>query len=58
MKELKHEKLEQVTGGTNEYAPHCPKCCSTDLELVGPADIGTPPCYHCKACDYEWMMAL
>ena len=36
MKELKHEELEQVTGGTNEYAPHCPKCCSTDLELVGP----------------------
>ena len=58
MDELKKKELQKVTGGANEDAPHCPKCRSTDLKLTGPADIGTPPCFHCNACGYEWMMAL
>lgn len=58
MKEVSKEKLQQVAGGVCEDAPHCPKCRSTDLILVGPTDIGTPPCYRCKSCGYEWMLAL
>ena len=57
-KELNKNELQQVSGGVYEDTPHCPKCQSKDLQLVGPADIGTPPCYRCKACEYEWMMAL
>ncbi len=58
MKEVNKEKLQQVAGGVCEDAPHCPKCQGRDLVLVGPADIGTPPCFRCKACGYEWMLAL
>ena len=60
MEELNRKELENVSGGTNaeDYSPHCPKCQSRDLELAGPVDIGTPPCYRCRSCGYEWMMAL
>ena len=58
MEELNKETLQQVSGGVDETAPHCPKCRSKDLTPVGPVDIGTPPCYRCKACGYEWMLAL
>ncbi len=58
IKELDKEELHQVSGGVYEDTPHCPKCQSRDLVLVGPVDFGTPPCYRCKSCDYEWMMAL
>ena len=57
-KELKKEELRQASGGIYEDGPHCPKCQSKELLLVGPVDFGTPPCYRCKDCDYEWMMAL
>lgn len=57
-KELHETELQQVSSGANADIPHCPKCQSTDLKLVGPVDIGTPPCYHCRSCGYEWMMAL
>ena len=58
MNEIDNKQLEQVAGGTNNDAPHCPKCQSKDLVLIGPVDIGTPPCYRCQACGYEWMLAL
>lgn len=58
MEELNKKDLEKAAGGLNAEAPHCPKCQSTELELVGPVDIGTPPEYRCKACGYEWMLAL
>ncbi len=58
MEILDKEKLQQASGGVYEGAPHCPKCRSKELTLVGPVDIGTPPTYRCKACGYEWMMAL
>ena len=58
MEILYKEKLQQASGGVYEDAPHCPKCRSKELTLVGPVDIGTPPTYRCKACGYEWMMAL
>ena len=57
-KKLNKKELQQVAGGVYEDTPHCPVCQSRNLQLVGPADIGTPPCYRCKSCDYEWMMAL
>ena len=56
--ELKKEEMRKVSGGTYDDTPHCPKCKSKDLALVGPVDIGTPPCFRCKSCGYEWMMAL
>lgn len=56
--ELKKKDLQQAAGGLNTDDPHCPKCQSRELTLVGPADIGTPPTYRCKACGYEWMLAL
>ena len=46
MDELNKEKLQQASGGVYEDAPHCPKCQGTDLVLIGPVDIGTPPCYR------------
>ncbi len=58
MDELNKEKIQQASGGVYEDAPHCPKCQSTDLVLIGPMDIGTPPCYRCSSCGYEWMLAL
>ena len=58
MEELNKEKIQQASGGVYEDAPHCPKCQSTDLVLIGPVDIGTPPCYRCNSCGYEWMLAL
>ena len=58
MKELNKEELHRVSGGVYEDIPHCPKCQSRELVLVGPMDIGTLPCYRCKDCDYEWMLAL
>ena len=58
MEELNKEQLRQASGGTGEDSPHCPKCRSSDLTLVGPADIGTPPCWRCNSCGYEWMMPL
>ncbi len=58
MEILDKEKLQQASGGVYEGAPHCPKCRSKELTLVGRVDIGTPPTYRCKACGYEWMMAL
>ena len=58
MEILDKEKLQQASGGVYEDAPHCPKCQNKDLELVGPVDIGTLPTYRCKACGYEWMLAL
>ena len=58
MDEIENKDLKQVSGGTDADEPHCPKCRSTDIELTGPADFGTPPCYRCKSCGYEWMMAL
>lgn len=56
--ELKAEELHQVSGGAYDDTPHCPKCQGKELVLVGPVDIGTPPCYRCQSCGYEWMMAL
>ena len=58
MEELNKEKIQQASGGVYEDAPHCPKCQSTDLVLDGQVDIGTPPCYRCNSCGYEWMLAL
>ncbi len=58
MNEVDNKDLKQVSGGSNIDAPHCLKCHSTDLLLIGPVDFGTPPCYRCKSCGYEWMMAL
>lgn len=58
MEELNKEELQKASGGVCEDEPHCPKCRSKEIVLVGPADIGTPPCYHCNACGYEWMLAL
>ena len=57
-KKLNKEELHWVSGGVYEDTPHCPKCQSKDLLPVGPVDIGTPPCFRCKSCGYEWMMAL
>lgn len=57
-KKLNKKELQHVAGGVYEDTPHCPVCHSRNLQLVGPADIGTPPCYRCKSCEYEWMMAL
>ena len=58
IKELEQKELQQVSGGTAEDTFHSPKCRSKDVQLVGPADIGTPPCFRCNACGYEWMLAL
>ena len=58
MEKLSKEELQQASGGVCEDAPHCPKCHSKDLILIGPADIGTPPCCRCNSCGYEWMLAL
>ena len=58
MDELSKKELEKAAGGLSEELPHCPKCQGKDLELIGPVDIGTLPTYRCKACDYEWMLAL
>ena len=58
MNEVDNKKLQQVSGGVNADTPHCPKCQSIDLMLIGPVDIGTLPTYRCKSCGYEWMMAL
>lgn len=57
-KELRDKELQKVSGGVDAASPHCPKCHSTDLELVGKVDIGTLPTFRCKACGYEWMLAL
>lgn len=57
-KELNTEELRRVPGGVYEDTPHCPKCQGKDLALTGPVDFGTPPCFRCKSCGYEWMMAL
>ena len=57
-KELNKKELQQVSGGANEDMPHCPKCQSRSLQLIGPADIGTLPSYRCESCGYEWMLAL
>ncbi len=53
MDELNKKELQQASGGVNEDGPHCPKCGSKELELVGPVDIGTLPTYRCKTCSYE-----
>ena len=58
MDELNRKDLQQAAGGLNADAPHCPKRQSRELTLVGPVGIGTPPTYRCKACGYEWMLAL
>ena len=58
MEKLSKEELQQASGGVYEDTPHCPKCQGKDLVLIGPGDIGTPPCYRCQACGYEWMLAL
>ncbi len=58
MDELNQKELQKAAGGLNADEPHCPKCGSSDLTLIGPVDIGTPPTYRCKACGYEWMLAL
>ena len=52
------KELEQVSGGFYDELNRCPRCQGKDLLATGPADIGTPPCFHCKSCGYEWMMAL
>ena len=58
MDELNKKDLQQAAGGLNADEPHCPKCGSKELTLAGPVDIGMPPTYRCKACGYEWMLAL
>lgn len=58
IKELNKKEMRQASGGVYEDIPHCPKCQSRVLIPVGPMDIGTLPCFRCKNCDYEWMMAL
>ena len=58
MEELNKKELEKAAGGMREVLPHCPKCRSKDLGLVAPVDIGTLQTYRCKACGYEWRLAL
>ena len=58
MDKLDKKELQKAAGGLNADDPHCPKFQSRELELVGPVDIGTLPTYRCKACGYEWMLAL
>ena len=43
MEDLKKEELQKASGGVSTDTPHCPKCQSKDLMLVGRWISARPP---------------